>query len=60
MSNDNDRSVPVNNGYQPELLKKGYQPTDNLPIHRPEPGAGYQPTSHGDSPANVPSPPKER
>jgi hypothetical protein len=60
MSKDNDRPVRVNDGYQPELLEKGYQPVESVPISRPEPGAGYQPTSHGDNPTNVPSPPKER
>ena len=47
-------------GYQPELLKKGYQPTEFLPLNRPEPGAGYQPTSQGDNPSNPPTPPKGR
>lgn len=60
MSKDKEQPVLINNGYQPELIKKGYQPTESVPISRPEPGAGYQPTSHGDSPTNVPSPPKER
>lgn len=52
---------PINEGYQPsapELLKKGYQPILDTP-HRPAPDGGYQPVSTGDSPANVPSPPKE-
>ncbi len=57
---DKENWVPAHEGYQPELIKKGYQPENNAPTHRPEPGAGYQPTGAGDNPTNVPSPPKER
>lgn len=60
MSKDKDQSVQVNNGYQPELVRRGYQPAESVPVSRPEPGFGYQPTSQGDNPANVPTPPKER
>jgi hypothetical protein len=60
MSDDKGKSVPAYDGYQPGLEQRGYQPVQGVPIHRPEPGAGYQPTSHGESPANVPTPPKER
>lgn len=50
----------IGNGYQPELLKKGYQPIEHAPLNRPEPGAGHQPTSQGDNPSNTPTPPKGR
>lgn len=46
-------------GWKPTPLQKGFQPADNV-TYRPEPGAGYQPTGHGDNPTNVPTPPKER
>ncbi len=51
----------TNNGYQPapEKVEKGYQPVLDTP-HRPNPHSGYQPISSGDSPTNVPAPPKER
>jgi hypothetical protein len=51
----------TNNGYQParERVERGYQPILETP-HKPNPHGGYQPTSTGDNPANVPSPPKER
>lgn len=52
--------VPTQDGYSPELIKKGYSPQGTSPTNRPEPGAGYQPTGAGDNPINVPSPPKER
>lgn len=55
-----DKRQIVGDGYQPELLKKGYQPVENVPFNRPEPGAGYQPTSQGDSPTNPATPPKGR
>lgn len=56
------RGVPSQEGYSPvpELIEKGYSPVGKVPTNRPEPGAGYQPTGAGDSPTNVPSPPKER
>lgn len=51
----------TNNGYQPsgEKLEKGYQPIADTP-HKTNPNSGYQPVSSGDSPTNVPTPPKER
>lgn len=52
----------TNNGYQPkpsERIDRGYQPVLEKPNTAPATG-GYQPTSTGDSPANVPTPPKER
>lgn len=55
-----DKRQIIGNGYQPELLKKGYQPVEQVPFNRPEPGAGYQPTSQGDNPSNTPTPPKGR
>lgn len=50
-----------NNGYQPglEKLEKGYQPILDTP-YKPNPHGGYQPTSAGENPTNVPAPPKER
>ena len=54
------RQVTGNEGYQPEPIQKGYQPVESVPFNRPEPGAGYQPTSQGDSPANPPTPPTGR
>ena len=53
------KSGIARDGYSPQLEKKGYAPVA-APANRPEPGAGYQPTGAGESPTNVPSPPKER
>lgn len=51
------KQVTGNEGYQPGPLNKGYQPVESVPFNRPEPGAGYQPTSQGDNPTNPPAPP---
>jgi len=49
---------PLNEGYQPQTIEKGYQPAaPTLPAHDPPPQGGYQPTSQGDNPANIPAPP---
>ncbi len=46
-------------GYQPETIKKGYQPSApiNIPTGDPKPQGGYQPISSGDNPSNRPTPP---
>lgn len=54
------KQVTGNEGYQPEPIQKGYQPVESVPLNRPEPGAGYQPTSQGDSPTAPPIPPSGR
>lgn len=48
-------------GYKPEKIEKGYQPTkpSHIPTGDPKPQSGYQPTSTGDNPANNPTPPGE-
>jgi len=45
--------------YQPEIIKKGYQPSApiNTPPGDPKPQGGYQPISSGDNPSNRPTPP---
>jgi len=51
----NDRK-PLNEGYQPQRIEKGYQPA-KTPSHQegPNPQGGYQPTtSEGDNPTNNP------
>ena len=49
---------PINEGYQPQTIKKGYQPATpaHIPTGDPKPQGGYQPTGTGDNPANVPKP----
>lgn len=52
----------TNEGAQPEIFKKGYQPIvpATAPTETPRPLGGYQPTQgSGTSPTNVPSPPAE-
>ena len=51
----------INNGYQPSSQReeRGYQPVAET-AQRPNPQSGYQPTSTGSSPTNVPTPPRER
>lgn len=53
MSND---KKPLNEGYRPQHVEKGYQPSKTPsqhdghgPVH-----GGYQPTSQGDNPSNNP------
>lgn len=50
----------INNGYQPSNRReeRGYQPVSDT--QRPNPQSGYQPTSTGSNPTNVPTPPRER
>jgi hypothetical protein len=46
-------------GYQPQKIsEKGYQP-QYVPTGDPEPQGGYQPTSTGENPANIPTPPAD-
>lgn len=50
---------PINEGYTPEKIEKGYQPATQ-PTGDPKPQSGYVPaTSGGDNPANNPTPPGE-
>lgn len=53
---DKEKWVVTQEGYQPELIKKGYQPMAAA-VPSPEPGFGYQPASTGDNPTNVPAAP---
>jgi hypothetical protein len=47
----------IDHGYQPEPLKKGYQPVPEG--YQPDTGAGYKPVNQGDKPAPKPAPPKK-
>lgn len=52
----------INEGYQPHIIKKGYQPIkpQGIPTGDPKPQNGYQPTtSQGGNKPNPPSPPKD-
>lgn len=51
---------PINEGYIPKDVEKGYQPATPIPIPTgdPRPQSGYIPTqSGGDNPTNNPTPP---
>lgn len=55
----NDRK-PINEGYIPKKIERGYQPAKPVPqpTGDPKPQGGYVPTSsEGDNPANNPAPP---
>lgn len=56
MSND---KKPINEGYIPKKIEKGYQPAKpaQQPPTDPNPQGGYIPTSKGDNPTNNPTPP---
>lgn len=57
MSNE---KKPVNEGYIPQEIEKGYQPAKPAPqpTGDPNPQGGYIPTtSGGDNPTNNPTPP---
>lgn len=52
-----DRKKPINEGYIPTKIEKGYLPSmpAPLPTGDPEPQSGYVPTtSGGDNPTNNP------
>ncbi|MBS0413237.1 MAG: hypothetical protein JSR68_02590 [Proteobacteria bacterium] len=53
MSND---KKPLNEGYRPERIEKGYQPAKPLSQpDGPKPQGGYQPTTgHGTNPTSNP------
>ena len=54
-----DEKRPINEGYVPQKIEKGYQPATQ-PTGDPKPQSGYVPTtSGGDNPANNPTPPGE-
>lgn len=46
-------------GYVPQKIEKGYQPQNPVaqPTGDPEPQGGNVPTSTGDNPTNIPTPP---
>jgi len=48
---------PLNEGYVPEIIERGYQPQQPIPTGDPEPQSGYIPTGTGDNPTNTPMPP---
>lgn len=54
-----EEKKPINEGYQPQEFKKGYQPLNpcDLPKPDPTPQDGYQPASSGENPTNQPIPP---
>ena len=57
MSND---KKPINEGYIPKKIEKGYQPAKPAPhpTGDPKPQGGYIPTTNsGDNPTNNPTPP---
>lgn len=52
----NDKNKLRQEGYRPQLLEKGYKPTQ-LPSNDqiPKPQSGYQPlTGHGTNPTDIP------
>lgn len=52
----------INEGYQPSINERGYQPIkpQNIPTGDPKPQGGYQPTtSQGDNQSNPSRPPKD-
>ncbi len=52
-----DEKRPINEGYTPQKIEKGYQPATQ-PTGDPKPQGGYVPTtSGGDNPTNNPTPP---
>ena len=52
---EKEKLIPY--GYQPQKTEqKGYQP-QHIPSGDPKPQGGYVPTSTGENPANIPSPP---
>ncbi len=52
-----DNKKPINEGYIPQKIEKGYQPASQL-TGDPKPQGGYIPTtSGGENPANNPTPP---
>lgn len=55
-----DDKKPINEGYIPQKIEKGYQPARPAPkpAGDPQPQSGYVPTtSGGDNPTNKPTPP---
>lgn len=54
-----DDKKPIYEGYIPQKIEKGYQPTKPAPqpTGDPQPQSGYVPTSGGDNPTNKPTPP---
>lgn len=54
-----DGKKPINEGYVPQKIEKGYQPAKPAPqpTGDPKPQSGYTPTSSGDNPTNNPTPP---
>jgi hypothetical protein len=48
----------IDEGYQPQKEKRGYQPHVDIP-NDPRPESGYTPTGEGDNPSNPPQPPAE-
>lgn len=52
-----DEKRPINEGYVPQKIEKGYQPATQ-PTGDQKPQSGYVPTtSGGDNPTNNPTPP---
>lgn len=50
---------PLHEGYRPTPGERGYQPApvDTPPDSHPQ--GGYQPTTQGENPGNLPEPPGE-